>query len=499
MIPRGNASSSAFNVPMALHDSGEQTGGLNPKHAKSRNSRNVQEAEKFILGPMPIQDFLDTFLQDSASDERKNHMRSSRNAFNAVPQRGDKASDITKPLLTALRSSTKYRFRCPGFSFQNTSVRVRHTQRLSSMKPDIICFASHHLDAVKSSSRRSRTDLGYTALFVDVKPDPEQDFFNDPPSDADADARDSHQFILNIDDEDTRQQASRALGQHISYVTEVSDVERGYDPTVGPASEGEEILFREAITSYVKLQLDVEEDELGQAVREHYKRGAVSAIHVTVKDGDVHRNRRFIVSRPVMSPLWPVGRGTRGYWAVDADSHQVVFLKDTWRYDGEDDDREGNILEGLNDLGVRYIPTVICHGDIPYYNLGEVGKGDSDNDHDASSIQSTLTHRYKPNAWVCGKVGYDLKRFKGTNELLHATYDVFQAMIDASEKARRIHRDISLGNIILVKEPDCTLRRGYLADWEVSCKTDSEGLACNAGRAASRAPSWKSFECIDIL
>ncbi|OBZ71157.1 hypothetical protein A0H81_08678 [Grifola frondosa] len=452
MIPRGNASSSAFNVPMALHLSGEQTGGFNPKHAKSRNSRNVQEAEKFILGPMPIQDFLDAFLEDSASDEKKTTCvragmlsmpyhsavrkpQISRNLWYVHRCSGPSSclmAMITScPFkLTALRSSTKYKSRCPGFSFQNTSARIRHAQRLSSMKPDIICFASRHLDAVKSSSRRSRADLGYAALFIDVKPDPEQDFFTDPPPDADADALDSHQFILNIDDEDTRQQASRALGQHISYVTEVcarqhrtfcysismagslarlirwdrsgaivtesfdirehpghlceflwrfsqvSDVERGYDPTVGPAGEGEERLFREAITTYVKLQLDVEEDELRQAVREHYKRGAVSAIHVTVKDDDGYHNRRFIVSRPMMSPLWLVGRGTRGYWAVDADSHQVVFLKDTWRYDGEDDDREGNILDGLNDLGVRYVPTVLCHGDVPKDALEQLERND---------------------------------------------------------------------------------------------------------------------------
>ena len=104
-----------------------------------------------------------------------------------------------------------------------------------------------------------------------------------------------------------------------------------------------------------------------------------------------------------------------------------------------------------------------------------------------------------------GTVGYSLNRLRGTEELLHATYDVYTgeywdlccsllclltacpgpAMRDVRKKDSRIHRDISVGNIILVKEPATAVRRGYLIDWETSCKVDDAGIATEVGRVVS--------------
>ena len=58
-------------------------------------------------------------------------------------------------------------------------------------------------------------------------------------------------------------------------------------------------------------------------------------------------------------------------------------------------------------------------------------------------------------------------------------------MRDAFAKERRIHRDLSVGNIILVQERDSSTRRGYLIDWESSCKVDDAGDAVETGRAVS--------------
>ena len=48
-------------------------------------------------------------------------------------------------------------------------------------------------------------------------------------------------------------------------------------------------------------------------------------------------------------------------------------------------------------------------------------------------------------------------------------------MNDAHTRASRLHRDISLGNIIVVREKGHTIRRGYLVDWDASCETDDLG------------------------
>ena len=62
-------------------------------------------------------------------------------------------------------------------------------------------------------------------------------------------------------------------------------------------------------------------------------------------------------------------------------------------------------------------------------------------------------------------------------------------MKDALAKDSRLHRDISIGNILLVKEPDSTTRRGYLIDWEASCRVDGTGNALEDGRAVSSLDS----------
>ena len=59
------------------------------------------------------------------------------------------------------------------------------------------------------------------------------------------------------------------------------------------------------------------------------------------------------------------------------------------------------------------------------------------------------------------------------------------AMRDASDKASRIHRDISVSNIILVQEVNGAPRKGYLIDWESSDKVDTDGLALERARTVS--------------
>ena len=45
--------------------------------------------------------------------------------------------------------------------------------------------------------------------------------------------------------------------------------------------------------------------------------------------------------------------------------------------------------------------------------------------------------------------------------------------MDAYEKAGTLHRDVSLGNIILARLKEGAERVGYLIDWELSCKLEN--------------------------
>ena len=69
--------------------------------------------------------------------------------------------------------------------------------------------------------------------------------------------------------------------------------------------------------------------------------------------------------------------------------------------------------------------------------------------------------------------------------LTSSCFHIPVAMKDASRLDSRLHRDISIGNIILVKEPNRATRKGYLIDWDASCRVDESGAAIEPGRVVS--------------
>ena len=243
------------------------------------------------------------------------------------------------------------------------------------MKPHICCYTVGNASFASNADSDSRLELGYAELFIEVQADPSHDFFIDPPPDITANGRECHDFIAHSSDSHITRRRSRAFGQHIPYATEVlarqyrlfvfsismcgsrarflrwdragcvvstsfdireepellceflwrfsqaPELGRGHDLTTEMASPEEEELFRTSITKYVRFQLDLDEgDALDRAVSEHYQSGHAAVFHV-LEHGcaiDAEHIRKFIVSRPVVSPLYLTGRATRGFWAVDA-------------------------------------------------------------------------------------------------------------------------------------------------------------------------------------
>ncbi|EIW59666.1 uncharacterized protein TRAVEDRAFT_71649 [Trametes versicolor FP-101664 SS1] len=289
--------------------------------------------------------------------------------------------------------------------------------------------------------------------------------------------------------------------------SQTSDSLRGHDCTVMPATPEEEVLFRDAVKEYVRSQLEIDGEALDRAVSQHYSPGRVAVVKVHPHRRPLSQNNvwYFIISRPVVTPLTLTGRGTRGYWAVESTTSQVVFLKDTWRIES-DGGVEGDLLDHFKELGVRNVPAVVTYGDVPDYIPNER--------RNITIWQTTYTAGSALKRWTCriagqpisvtdvqryrlvlGTVGYGISTIKGTEELLHATYDAFTAMRDAHAKDSRIHRDISVGNIILVKEPGQDIRRGYLIDWEASSVIDATGESLQPGRAGTwHFMSWRMLD-----
>ncbi|KAI0749765.1 hypothetical protein C8Q80DRAFT_1218829 [Daedaleopsis nitida] len=486
-------------------------------------------------------------------------MRSSKYAFRGVPTHATTHTELCAPLVAALNQTTKHKSRAPGFIFQHRPSppdRAPFTPAL----PHISCYTSANHVTVQNSDTSSRAELGYAEFFIEVKPDPSHDFLSDPSATADGvDGANLPNFFSQFEDEDSVTRVSRGLSKHISHVSEIfarqhrvfvfsvavagsrtrlfrwdrsgvvvtesfdireqpeilceflwrfscmSCEGRGHDLTVENASAEEELHYREAVNRHVREQTGFKDEDLAQAVSEHYQVGRVLAIHVFAQQPGAHLQRhRYLVSRPVVSPLSPVGRGTKAYWAYSTITSRIVLLKDTWRLL---DENEGSILARLSELGVRHVPQFVHHGDVFNYPPSFDGVPSP------SRLNRTKTDRYTQKPWVCPlngekprlarhvqyrmvleTVGYGLERFQGTRELLHATYDVFQVMKEVLRLDSRLHRDISIGNIILVKETDRDIRRGYLIDWESSTSADEAGSALTPGRAGT----W-AFMSADVL
>ncbi|KAI9060872.1 hypothetical protein FKP32DRAFT_1594973 [Trametes sanguinea] len=554
-MPATLASDHVYDVPMALDTNLLHTRGLGPDGATLRMRRHVREIGNYIVGPMPVEEFIDDFMPPLSPEEKK-RILSSRAAFKDVPSGCATAAEIFEPMIAALNKSTKQKSRTPGLVFENAAARSERPHALGFMKPHICCYTSESAAFVHQSPTSSRVDLGYAELFIEVKPDVCLDYFVDPPPAATAEEIASHNFFAQHEDARTRLRVNRSFGQHIAYATEIfarqhrvclysvsmsgsyarlyrwdrsgvivtrlfdirdhpellceflarfacgSASVRGHDSTVNKATSEEEEAFRDAITKCVQQQLCVESEELVKAVREHYAPGHVSVMQVHCADlGNGQRAvglERYLASRPVTSPLSAVGRGTRGFWAVQANTGRVVFLKDTWRVPVE---QEGCVIARLNAVGVRNIPSVLAHGDV-YWEAPIVDEKLS-----FKGVQKSQTDRYDLKPWACpvngtrisvsthihyrlvlGTVGHGLQRFKGTDELLRATLDIFQAMRDTLTKAACIHRDISAGNIILVREDGSSkesARRGCLIDWESSSRVDEEGLSIDRDRTGT--------------
>ncbi|KAL7277716.1 hypothetical protein ACG7TL_008652 [Trametes sanguinea] len=494
---------------------------------------------------MPVPEFLERFLPEFAAD--RSALLSSRSAFVGVPSRADSIVEIYEPLTSALNKRTKFKSRCPGFVFLPTFEHSVRPLRLGYAKPHICCVKNVNSVHIEKAHPGSRTEFGYAELFIHVTADPADDIFVDPSPDAPVESLAEHEFVRDLVGEmgeiseknyrelEARYKAgARAHGLHVAFAVEtfarqqrlflytisvsgslarlyrwdrsgcivsrsfdirehpdflveflwrfsdLTDVLRGHDLTFRMASAAEEALFKSAVREYLALQLDGIGENLDKAFLAHYCPGHVTVVSVTSQSSETAD-----------------GRSTRGYWAVNSASGQIGFLKDTWRTYTQEE-IEGNILHRLNELGVRNVPVLAVHGDVVDDMWDNIDGG--------PGYQETMTNRYILMPWACrmsGKavnvhrrrhyrlvthtVGQSFKMLRGTEELLHSAYDVFIAMRDALAKDSRIHRDLSVGNIILVKETDRAIRKGYLIDWDASDRVDEQGESLQAGRAGTWA------------
>ncbi|KAI0333001.1 hypothetical protein GY45DRAFT_1359929 [Cubamyces sp. BRFM 1775] len=165
---------------------------------------------------------------------------------------------------------------------------------------------------------------------------------------------------------------------------------------------------------------------------------------VYCKDG----MKDFLVTKPNFIAPGLVGRGTHGYVAhnVGDPKRPFVYLKDCWRVIHGRSEQEDEILAYLNSKGVRYIPTLVCHGDVPGQETvtQTVWQRVNTSSEDECRVKNWKHQHYR---LVVHEVGKPISEFSNGRQLVK---ECIFAHKEAYDKAMVIHRDISVGNLLMI-------------------------------------------------
>ncbi|KAI0359376.1 hypothetical protein OH77DRAFT_1517852 [Trametes cingulata] len=254
------------------------------------------------------------------------------------------------------------------------------------------------------------------------------------------------------------------------------------------------------------------------------------------------KTRSFLVGKPTFHAHGMAGRGTRGYVALDLETKKFVWLKDAWRVHYELMDQEGSVLSQLNEKRVRFVPTLICHGDIrdqetvtpqvweeqnpsqstkpsksaqpptertlsSSATLAAPQASSSSRKRTRSELDSEATlgsqdecplRRHKHYRVVVEEVAMPLSEFQCGRQLVQAVLDCIMGHWDATTKAQILHRDVSGGNVLILPkvsydrqtEQTSVKWRGLLADWEMS-KPISDKEQVRRPRQPPRTGTWQ--------
>ncbi|KAL5485979.1 hypothetical protein ACEPAI_7023 [Sanghuangporus weigelae] len=572
MTPRHNRRAPiAKETPLAFRMTKNKR-AIQLRKAEHKHLRNANDGIKVLIGPMPVEEFLNEFLP--AVDE--SDMPDPTGAFNAVPVKAVKEREIYSPLIAAINEYG----RCPGLTFVDTAVTSEQHGRGVS-KPDVTAYNEGDVSLLKRvRSKRTNVihtcaNLGIAESFMEVKPDGHDPLKDDHGEDENFFAWENYK-----EGSSDWEKKKKAFGQQVSYASEgcarqhrvfyhsviivgtkarffrwdragtivtrafdyrrnprlfcqylwrfsgANMIERGFDPTVTVASEHETKLFEKAVTDEVAFQKGIDKKDqakLDEALRVHYEGKKVTK--ASIYNSSQSKTEEYLVSVPVHSPFTSAGRCCRGYWSTklvrksdgSTEGGPVGFLKDVWRIALPRLTPEGNILTNMTGT-VPNVPEPDCFGDVmnDSHNESEVlADGGGPVIGTSGKVQTTKTQNFIYKEWVSDSckvlpehstddlyrrvvrhvhyrlalktVGYPLSDFTDAVELFLTLQDVLEALIVAYEKCKRLHRDVSLDNIILCRCRVTGRRVGVLIDWEFSVLVDREGKAGDYYRSGTWA------------
>ncbi|EPQ50647.1 hypothetical protein GLOTRDRAFT_133758 [Gloeophyllum trabeum ATCC 11539] len=190
--------------------------------------------------------------------------------------------------------------------------------------------------------------------------------------------------------------------------------------------------------------------------------------------------RYFLVGKPHAPTTGLTGRATRGYIAWDLSDRRLVFLKDCWRV--KTLAKEGDTIERLNKAGIESVPTLLYHGDV----AGQVTV--SPNYWKDRALAVNKMKSYVHYRLVVKEIGCHLDDFTNSRELVKVIYECIYAHAEAYEEAHILHRDVSVGNILILRttKDGKVHTSGLLNDWDLA-----KDVNVKEARQSDRTGTWQ--------
>ncbi|TFK92770.1 hypothetical protein K466DRAFT_195010 [Polyporus arcularius HHB13444] len=266
----------------------------------------------------------------------------------------------------------------------------------------------------------------------------------------------------------------------------------GFDPTVTPADADVVAKMREyaphAPTDYI-------EQQIYRALSVDPKQPNVSTSSQWPPYELKMCGRRYLIARPTFASPALYGRCTRGYLAYDIDGEDGVrFIKDSWRLDLKRVQPEHEVYERLEREGVTHgVVTCLGHEDVPNPD----GSRQLTRIHQLISPSRPARVHYR---LLIRQVCRPLTDFADFEELTNIICEALIAHRDAWKKARVLHRDVSVSNIMIYEEGrgSYVVRYGMLCDWDL-CKYQEQMSANQRPRTIDRTGTWYFRSALALL
>ncbi|KAG2151503.1 hypothetical protein DEU56DRAFT_728043, partial [Suillus clintonianus] len=192
----------------------------------------------------------------------------------------------------------------------------------------------------------------------------------------------------------------------------------------------------------------------------------------------------LIIPQPVAKGFPPVGRWTRTCPAFDLLNQKVVMFKDSWRVSIKDVLPEGETYKLLKLHKVRNVATCIAFHDvihpIPQQNTQTAKFGSAEWACPNRDVAKKLITPHTLHRLVLDIVGEKLNDYARSHQLVQSIRDALFAHKDAYENAKILHRDLSVGNIVIYRGV------GFLIDWDLA-----KLLTIRGSRQTTRTGTWQ--------